>query len=129
MSSVGWVALRFHSSSLPLADFRCSTGTTTGTRFVLHRDDAGPEGDDGLEKPLPALQSPVTIPRISNDRAPDPFHVRFDVDRECGMLRHAIETGVCSRARWLAPHGVETMLARSPRTDLTKPRRTGAPPR
>src|SRR4029450_13781280 len=43
MSSVGWVALRFHSMSLLLADFRCSTGTTTGTGFVLRRDYAGPE--------------------------------------------------------------------------------------
>ncbi len=27
----GMVALRFHSYSLPVADFRSSTGTTTGT--------------------------------------------------------------------------------------------------
>src|SRR4030095_6253405 len=43
MSSGGWLALRLHSSSLPLDDFLVSTGPPTGSGFVPDRDYAGPE--------------------------------------------------------------------------------------
>src|SRR5262245_24492283 len=59
------------------------------------------------EKPPPALQPAITIPRISCDRTFDLLEVRVDIDGERRMLPQAIEMREGPGVSRVTPHPVE----------------------